>query len=266
MKLRTLSLYLLTAIPTVALPMLGHAKPIAYVNETPITTEDIAQELDTIPEVLTAGRQEEIQKALIARLIQKRLVIEEAKKLNIEEDKTFQAQLKTLRENLLFNFVVAKNLDNALTPVTMQEYYKKHKENFTQPAVNVSHILVETRQEALNILEKLKNGENFSTLAKDFSRGPSAVKGGQLGWVVAGEMVQSFEDAAFALNAGQTSTQPLKTQFGWHIIFVKEKNATYLRPFAEVEEQIQQEMSAQFVKNYLQSLEQKAKIRYEAEK
>jgi len=84
--------------------------------------------------------------------------------------------------------------------------------------INASHILVEKQSQALKILEDLKTGADFKELAKKHSTCPSGKRGGDLGSFGRGQMVKPFEDAAFALNVGETTKEPVKTQFGYHII------------------------------------------------
>ena len=88
-------------------------------------------------------------------------------------------------------------------------------------AVNAAHILVNSEKDAQNIMARLEKGENFEELAKIFSKCPSKKKGGNLGWFNKGEMVPEFENAAFAAKKGDI-VGPVKTQFGYHIILVKD--------------------------------------------
>ena len=95
--------------------------------------------------------------------------------------------------------------------------------------VMASHLLItldnRTDEEALELINKIKTEatpENFAELAKEYSEGPSSVNGGSLGWFVKGQMVKEFEDVAFSLESGEIS-EPLKTQFGYHIIYVEDK-------------------------------------------
>lgn len=89
-------------------------------------------------------------------------------------------------------------------------------------SVKASHILVDSKQEADSIKLKLNNGESFEALAKKYSKCPSGQNGGDLGYFERGQMVKEFEDAAFALPVGKVSN-PVKTQFGWHLIKVYDK-------------------------------------------
>jgi parvulin-like peptidyl-prolyl isomerase len=84
--------------------------------------------------------------------------------------------------------------------------------------IRCAHILVEKHSEANNILERLNKGEKFFELAKEFSLCPSKKRGGDLGWFNRGQMVKEFENAAFGLEKGKITQEPVKTQFGYHII------------------------------------------------
>jgi len=84
--------------------------------------------------------------------------------------------------------------------------------------ITASHILVEKQSQALKILEELKGGAKFEDLAKKYSTCPSGKRGGNLGPFGRGQMVKPFETAAFDLNVGETSKEPVRTQFGYHII------------------------------------------------
>jgi peptidyl-prolyl cis-trans isomerase C len=84
--------------------------------------------------------------------------------------------------------------------------------------ITASHILVEKQSQALKIMEELKCGAKFEDLARQYSTCPSGKRGGNLGAFSRGQMVKTFEKAAFALNVGETTKEPIKTQFGYHII------------------------------------------------
>jgi len=84
--------------------------------------------------------------------------------------------------------------------------------------IKASHILVEKHSQALEVIELLRSGEDFSKLARQFSTGPSAKKGGNLGEFGRGKMVKEFEKAAFALDVGAFTQEPVRTQFGYHVI------------------------------------------------
>lgn len=249
---------------TFALPTHADDNTLATVNNKAITPADVQAEMQAVPEKLVSGREGEIERAIVERLIQKRLVMDEAERLNITEDETFKSQLATLKENLIFNFVLSRKIEEQVTPENLRAYYKENKDRFSQPAVKVSHILLPTEQEAKRIIEQLDEGADFTELAQAVSTGPSATRGGALGWVSPGEMVPAFEEAAFDLEAGEHSETPVQTQFGWHVIHVADKEENRTASFSEVEERLQKELSEKVVQDYLTELQEKAEIEYEA--
>jgi len=125
----------------------------------------------------------------------------------------------------------------------IEEYYKKHKEDYLIPEkIRVRHILIKgERKEALEkikeIRERLKEEEDFESLAKEFSQCPSKEKGGNLGLIKKGDMIPEFERMAFGLKEGQIS-RPVKSRFGYHIIKLEERKESYIPPLDEVKEKI----------------------------
>jgi peptidyl-prolyl cis-trans isomerase C len=107
---------------------------------------------------------------------------------------------------------------------------------------NASHILVESEKEALNILNSLKAGSDFSKLAQEKSTGPSGPNGGQLGWFGPGQMVPEFEAAVLVLEIGNIS-QPVKTQFGWHLVKLNDRRVKALPTFEEMKPELVQQLS-----------------------
>lgn len=107
---------------------------------------------------------------------------------------------------------------------------------------NASHILVESEKEALKILNSLKAGSDFSKLAQEKSTGPSGPNGGQLGWFGPGQMVPEFEAAVLVLEIGNIS-QPVKTQFGWHLVKLNDRRVKALPTFEEMKPELVQQLS-----------------------
>ena len=126
--------------------------------------------------------------------------------------------------------------------------------------VKARHILLDSEQKALQIIKKLQDGEEFSKLASEHSTGPSAASGGDLGWFGEGQMVPEFSKAAFALNPGDIVTQPVKTQFGWHVIMVEDRKIAAPPSFEEAKEQLASDMSQKLLKQMIEELRSRAKI------
>jgi len=120
----------------------------------------------------------------------------------------------------------------------------------------VLHILVETEEEAQEIIGLLDEGGDFAQLASERSTGPSGPTGGDLGYFGAGNthMVPEFEEAAFALDVGSYSGAPVQTQFGWHVILVTDKRAVAKPAFEEVADQLREEMANQVISDVIDDL------------
>jgi len=185
-----------------------------------ISKNDIDSEIDKIKENFSSP--EEFDNALKANNIT----------LNQLQDE--------IKRQLMINYVLgeAKNKIN-ITEEELLEYFNKNKDSFFEPEkVHALHILVETEEEANNILNKLKEGIiDFAELAKEKSIDSSAQNGGDLGFFARGQMVKEFEDAAFSLKPGEIS-KAIKTEFGYHIIKCIEKKEAHNPTFEEVKEQI----------------------------
>nr|WP_264357635.1 peptidylprolyl isomerase [Halothermothrix orenii] len=154
--------------------------------------------------------------------------------------------------------------DVSVEESAVREYYDNNKENFKHGTqIKARHILVETEKEAREILNELENGADFGEMAKEYSTGPSSKNGGDLGYFGKGRMVPEFEEAAFALKVGQIS-DPVKTQYGYHIIKVEDKVEEGITPFDEVKDKIKNNLLQQKQQtawnNFLKELRDKAEI------
>lgn len=185
-------------------------------------------------------------------LITNKIVELEAKKLDItvsdkeieEEYKTYtesyggeDALLETMANYNMTKEDIEKDIETYLLTLKVMEdyidvtdedvkaYYEENKESFdTEAQVEASHILVEDEATANEVIEKLNAGEDFAELAKEYSTDTaSAENGGELGYFSSGQMVEEFEKAAFAMNVGEVSKTPVKTEHGYHIIKVTDK-------------------------------------------
>jgi peptidyl-prolyl cis-trans isomerase C len=232
---------------------------VATVNDSPIRESEITAQLEGIPAQLLQGREDQVRQQILDQLIQRTLVLQEAERLNLDNDPEFQKQLHNLHDQLTYNTVIQKKLEEALTDDAVHAAYEATKAQRAFPAVKASHILVETKKDAEDIL-KVVTPKNFAEIAQAKSKGPSAQNGGDLGWFRKESMLPAFAEAAFATAPGTVAKQPVKTQFGWHVIYVEAKNDRFIPPFENVADALQAEMSQQIVQGYLADLKSKANI------
>jgi peptidyl-prolyl cis-trans isomerase D len=218
--------------------------------------------------------------------------VEKQIKINETELKAFYTNNKARYENSIPEkrqvryFVIDRKMTEAKTPVTasdLQEYYNSHADQYRVPErVKVRHILVQTpppgtdgkvdqkaldaaRAKAENLLKQLKSGADFAELAKNNSDDPgSKGQGGDLGWIVKGQMVAPFENSAFSMNKGQMSDL-VQSDFGFHIIQTEDKEAAHLKSFSEVKDEIEKNVKTQKVGAALGRMAEAAQTQARAE-
>ncbi len=178
--------------------------------------------------------------AILEQVINKKLLLLDAKKNLMEHNAEFKAQFEKVKEEMLANFNVQKVIENiTATDEDAKEYYDSHKEQFQKgESVSASHILVDSEEKANELKAKIESGEiSFEDAARENSSCPSSQNGGALGEFTRGQMVPEFDSAAFAMEAGELS-DPVKTQFGYHLIKVTAKNGPSEIAFDEVKDQV----------------------------
>ncbi|MGB0192969.1 MAG: peptidylprolyl isomerase [Candidatus Micropelagos thuwalensis] len=154
-----------------------------------------------------------------------------------------QQRLAYQKEKILHDIWVAEQIHARVTENDIRAYFDTYvapelaKQNENVEEVQARHILVATEGEAETVIKRLEKGEGFAALAGELSLGPSASRGGDLGYFLAEEMVQAFSDAAFALQPGELSV-PVETEFGWHVIRLEDRRVVPPPSFEDLSEQI----------------------------
>jgi len=219
-------------------------KVLATVNGKEITENELEVFLQNLaPQVAAQFSSEEGRKKLLQELINQELFYLDAIDNNLDKEENFVKELEAVKISLLKQYAVAKTLNNiTATEEEIQEFYNKYKDTFRKPeSLRASHILVDDEEAALNIISEIKDGLEFSEAAKKYSKCPSNVNGGDLGYFTKGRMVPEFENAAFELNKGEMS-KPVKTQFGYHIILVTDKKEASDSSIEEVRDELERQI------------------------
>lgn len=159
--------------------------------------------------------------------------------------------LENERRQLEVAEVLGSYLENAVTEDAVRRAYDRIAGGAEpEKEYRASHILVESEEEALKLVEQLADGANFAKLAQDHSTGPSGPSGGDLGWFGEGMMVPEFEQAVVALQPGETSS-PVQSQFGWHVIQLVDVRDKAVPPLEEIRDQIVQQLQEEAIQNLL---------------
>jgi parvulin-like peptidyl-prolyl isomerase len=249
------------------------ADTLATVNGKKITVEDaIIYVSQTQPGVQYDALPTEQKALIVDRLIERLLFIEQARKDGIEKDPDYLRLLERDKEELMVRTWITKEFENTVVSDSeAKKYFTDHPNEFKIPAqVHARHILLKKEKEAIDVLAQLKGlsgkelQKKFIELAKSKSTGPTGPKGGDLGFFAPGQMVKPFNDAVFAMHAGELSAKPVKTQFGYHIIYVEEIKPAKAVPYQDAKNRIigmlkQKAFSAKMAKQAA-SLKNKAKI------
>jgi peptidyl-prolyl cis-trans isomerase C len=178
---------------------------------------------------------------ILEQLIANKLFLLEAQKNMYEYNAEFKAQMQKVKEDMLINFAAMKTLE-AVKPATDEEikkYYEDNKEQFKNgESVNASHILVDSEEKANEILKEIKEGKiSFEDAARKESSCPSKDNGGNLGEFTKGQMVPEFDKAVFEMQVGEIS-EPVKTQFGYHLIKLNAKNEEKILELSEIKNEL----------------------------
>ena len=210
-------------------------KVLAVVNGSEITEKDIQRSLLRFPqETQEYYKTEEGKKQFLDQIINFELIYNHALDSDMENDAEYIEQVQLIEKDILIQIGV-KNImaDVDITEEEIQRYYEGNSEMFKGvETVSAKHILVDTLEQMQEIKMEIANGMSFEEAAQKYSKCPSAAQGGSLGSFSRGRMVPEFEKVAFELQVGEIS-EPVQTQFGYHLIQVEEKNSESMKSLEE---------------------------------
>lgn len=217
---------------------------LAMVNGKEITQRDLDEAIVKFPrERQSYFMKEEGKKQLLDQIISFELIYNYAKDSNLEREEDYIAMVERAKKEILTQIGINKILsDVKITDEEIRAYYEVNSHIFkSEESVTAKHILVDTLDEANDIKKKLEEGMNFEMAAMKYSSCPSKAQGGNLGTFTRGKMVPEFEEAAFNLAVNEIS-DPIKTQFGYHLIKVEEKIGETPKSLDEVYPVIKREL------------------------
>ncbi|MDD5158664.1 MAG: peptidylprolyl isomerase [Sulfuricurvum sp.] len=227
---------------------------------------------------LSTDKQNELRHRIIEGMITQELVYDDAQKTGVLESKEYKQELETLINKLKVQ-LAAKLWEQEqfetikIDPKEVKSYFDTNPDEFIdKEKIHARHILLKTKLEAEAVIKSLKtlSGEKlkneFIAQAKSKSVGPSAARGGDLGYFPRGQMVPSFNDAAFAMKTGTLSSYPVQSQFGYHVIYIEDRKAAKKLGFDTVknfiEERLKMDKFKAIMDKKMASLHEKAKITY----
>jgi len=241
-------------------PARADDKVLAKVNGVEIKESDVAvaeEELaPSLAQMDPASRKENV----LQFLIDLQIVAKAAEDKKVENSDDFKKRLAFARKRLLMDSLLASEGKAATTDDSMKKVYEEASKQISgEQEVHARHILVETEDEAKAIKAELDKGADFAELAKKKSKDPGASDGGDLGFFTKEQMVPEFSAVAFSLEPGKIS-DPVKSQFGWHVIKVEEKRNRKAPDFDQVKGQIETYVTRKAQADYVSKLREAAKV------
>ena len=202
-----------------------------------------------------------VQEVLVKGYINSKLLEQEADKLKIRDSQEFKTKIKGIETQMIQQEILERQIKDKITDKMVEDEYKALTTNLKgQEEVKTSHILVDTEEKAKEIKKKLNKGTNFADLVKEFSKDEgSKANGGEIGYVLKGQLVPEYEEKAFSMKKNEVS-DPVKTQFGWHIIKMLDKRGVQIPTKEQAEQSIKNKLSKDIVEKYFTELAAKAKI------
>ena len=252
-----LAVVLLAGLPVRA----QDANPVlAKVNGAEIRQSDLALAEEELGPSLAQMDPATKKENVLAFLIDMKIVAKAAEDKKVENNEDFKKRLAFTRNRLLMDSLLATEGKAATTDDAMKKVYEDASKQITaEQEVRARHILVESEDDAKAIAADLKKGADFAELAKKKSKDPGASDGGDLGFFTKEQMVPEFSAVAFTLEPGKIS-DPVKSQFGWHIIKVEEKRSRKAPDFDQVKAQIETYVTRKAQADYVAKLREAAKV------
>ncbi|MBO4770547.1 MAG: peptidylprolyl isomerase [Clostridia bacterium] len=220
------------------------SKILATVNGWNITDDDVYNEISQLGERGKKLMNEQGMQIVLDQLINRKLILAGAKHDMLEFDKEYKSQLALLKDELLTKYAISKTLSGVtVSDDEAKKYYNEHINDFTaEDIISASHILTDNEEQLVSLRDKIIDGSiTFENAARKYSKCPSSENGGSLGEFGRGQMVKEFEDAAFGLEIGEIS-QPVHTQFGYHLIRLDGKSDSKTYSFDEIKDQLKAQL------------------------
>lgn len=262
--MKTFGTVILLAVSTLALvqilPAKAEDKVVVVINgheiktsEVEIAAEDIALQLGDLPAKLRYP-------FLIEYLVERHLLAQAAVKQGVADTDEYKQRLAFYQAKALRDAYFNSTIKPSVTEEEVKAAYDKEASKVkVSERVRARHILVQTEKEARDVLARLNKGEKFEDIAKQVSLDGSKDYGGDLGYFSAEEMVPEFSKAAFSLKVGETS-EPVKTDYGWHVIKVEDRKQGGAQPFDQVKAGIKAVLMRKKVQDIVTELRKEAKI------
>ena len=234
---------------------------VAGINNFKIFRSDVERARKQLPKEARQYPDAAVYEHLLKSLIDTHLIANAARKQGLDTGSQIVKQMRRIEDQLLYQAYLDARIKGAVTDKKLKKLYQTSiKSSLVNEEIRARHILVQTREQANEVVRQLNDGADFSDLAKKISTGPSGKQGGDLGYFTHERMVPAFSEGAFAISVGKFTQEPVKTQFGWHVIKVEDKRIVKPKPFDQVKMQLRKKMTNDLVDSIILDLRKGVKI------
>ena len=234
---------------------------VANVNNEDISLETMIHAMNELPPEIQSQPFMSYYEDLLERVIDIKLFAQEGKKMKLDEEPSVRAAIDFVIEKVLMQAFLSKYVQENIKEENLRASYNNFiADETSREEIKASHILMDTENEAIDVINMLNDGDDFAELAKNKSTGPSGPSGGDLGWFKRGQMVPPFEKAAFSLNKNEISQIPVQTQFGWHVIKIFDKRIPEAPSYESMKSKLIQDLERKIVSKKIQDLRNDALI------
>ena len=234
---------------------------VATVEGQPIYQAEVFAAYRKLPPALQKEGLDKVYERVLEMLIERKMMTIYGRREKYDQDPEVKRRLALAEEQIIREVYLDRLIRKYLTEERVRAHYDELvRKNPPAKEVRARHILVDSESKAKEMIQHVKAGKDFAQLAKKNSVGPSAQRGGDLGYFTAPEMVKPFSDVAFSLKKGQVSDKPVKTQFGWHVIKVEDIRTRKVPPYEKVKAQVEREVWEQLGENFLRQYREQTKV------
>lgn len=235
---------------------------LATVNGKEIHKSDLVQLQQTLPPQLRQIPLEAVQDQLLEHMISSQLISAEAQKAGLQNDPKVKARVKEVETRIMQEAWLSRKAEQEVTDADLRKRYDELlAKTPAREEVHARHILLDNEDAAKAVIADINSGAKFEDVAKAKSKDPAGQNGGDLGYFTEQDMVPEFSKAAFALQPGQVTQTPVKTQFGWHVIKLEDRRTAQPPKFDEVKEQLRAQLGEEAVAKIVKDLRDKAQVK-----
>lgn len=234
---------------------------VAKVEGQDVTRSEVLDFITTLPEQVRQMPLQNLFPMARDQVVNNKLVSDKANAAKLDADPEVQKMLDTAKQQIVRSVFVERELAAKVTEDELQKAYGELKAEVAKiEETKARHILVETEDKAKEVITKLNGGAKFEDLVQEYSSGPSKENGGEVGYFAKAEMVPEFAEAAFALGVGQYTKDPVKTQFGFHVIKAEDRRARPEPKFEDVKPQLEAVVRQRKLQEMVNAWQSEAKV------